>query len=138
MSEQKIVRQHLRNVSAFEAAGATSSTSAQEPYSESSTMKHGEDDQYDFPASSSEATPPLVRNRTMSTVSMRTEDFDLLVRRLSRRTTGVHSQDQDHEAELAEIMGGIFGRSDEDMSKRKHVGVIWKHLTVSLSTCHAN
>lgn len=63
-------------------------------------------------------------------------NVDTLVRMLSRRTTGgdQSTSPEDYEHDLEEIMGDIFGPSDQDPSKRKHVGVIWKNLTVSRLT----
>jgi ATP-binding cassette, subfamily G (WHITE), member 2, SNQ2 len=129
MSATAIVEQHLENAIAFEAGGEPATLISGE-HSEMSTINEREQEKYT--PSSSEATPPLTRQRTSrSTASMPPEDLDALVRRLSRRTTGAPSPDDDgHEAELADIMGGIFGRADGDISKRKHVGVIWKRLKV--------
>jgi hypothetical protein len=60
------------------------------------------------------------------------QDVDAIVRMLSRRTTAAASDNGDeNQHDLENIMGGIFGRSEDDISKRKNVGVIWKDLTVN-------
>jgi hypothetical protein len=76
-------------------------------------------------------TRTLRLNHHRTSFSVDSSEVEGLVRKLSRRTTETEAAigEEDSAVEhLEKIMGNIFGRSDAD--KRKHVGVIWKHLTV--------
>jgi hypothetical protein len=120
MDAREIVDAHIRGAKAFEAEEIP-----EETVSESSTVN------VDIPP----LRPQAGRNATWKSTSSKTpQDVDALVRILSRRSTRGQepSESGDHEGELEDIMGGIFGDGDDDISKRKKVGVIWKHLTVCL------
>ena len=92
----------------------------QETFSESSTV-------------GSSPRPTAIRNATnKSAVSKTPDDVDAILRILSRRSAGEQSGHDKYEANLENIMGGIFGHADDDNSKRKKVGVIWKNLTVNI------
>jgi len=110
----------------------------------SGSTVHGEEKESprSGPSDVGEMRPEYTVRRTVtgkSTTSIRTDtDVDALVRMLSRRTTTARSQqegneetDEGYENDLENIMGGIFGQADDDISKRKNVGIIWKHLNVT-------
>jgi len=140
-----IVAQHLRGAEAFETnnhvRGFVPISDETEELSSSGSTIHGEEkgSPESGPSDIGEMRPGFVARRTLtgkSTTSVGT-DVDALVRMLSRRTTArsQHDGTEDGEGEgdehdLEDIMGGIFGSADDDVSKRKNVGVIWKHLTV--------
>ena len=133
-----LVAQHIRAAEAFDTSdnnGFSAIPEEKEEASSSGSTIHGEE------KGSPQSRPSDVARRTVtgkSTTSGRTNtDVDALVRMLSRRTTARSQQDgaedddgEGYEHDLEEIMGGIFGSADDDVSKRKNVGVIWKHLTV--------
>jgi len=142
MAEKAIVEQHFRNADVFEATPETASppagqnTSQQNESSESSMNTAHEDTAH--PSTSYGAH--LLRyksNRSIASSVPRKSDVDDLFRILSKRTTRSEiKSNANYQTELEEIMGGIFGRSDDDISKQKNVGVIWKHLTVLPSPSH--
>lgn len=54
-------------------------------------------------------------------------------RNLSRHTTAEYGEDQGEQEEIDRLMSRMFGRSRQEASeeeKTRHVGVIWKNLTV--------
>jgi len=142
MAEKEIVEQHVRNADVFEAAPETASpparqnASQQNESSESSMNTAHEDTAH--PSTSYGAH--LLRyksNRSIASSVQRKSDVDDLFRILSKRTIRSEIESNaNYQTELEEIMGGIFGRSDDDISKQKNVGVIWKHLTVLPSPSH--
>ena len=141
-----IVAQHIRAAEAFDTNdnnGFSAIPEEKEEASSSGSTIHGEEkgSPQSRPSDMEERRPGYAARRTVtgkSTTSVRTNtDVDALVRMLSRRTTARSQQDgaeddegEGYEHDLEEIMGGIFGSADDDVSKRKNVGVIWKHLTV--------
>lgn len=143
-----IVAQHIRGAEAFETTNnggvfAPIPEEKDEVSSSGSTI-HGEEkgSPESGPTDMAEAERPgYAARRTVtgkSSTSVRTNtDVDALVRILSRRTTARSHTDgtedgegEGYEHDLEDIMSGIFGSADDDVSKRKNVGVIWKHLTV--------
>ena len=136
---EDIVTQHLRNTNTFETRiQSNQSPTPRNSDSESSTVNESPRTEKPSP-SPSERRPSHPRQVSRkSTTSMVDGNVDTLVRILSRRTTtgdgDQSTSPEDYEHDLEEIMGDIFGPSDQDLSKRKHVGVIWKNLTVSQPT----
>jgi hypothetical protein len=133
MDSRDIIAQHVANVHAFETShedvipqvGSTESMSTLQGYKSSPSTSAG--------TSSRPTVSRNVTGKSLTSVPTNT-DVDELVRILSRRTTTGGQSDistNDYQAELEEIMGGIFGHSKNDISRRKNVGVIWKHLSVS-------
>jgi hypothetical protein len=123
MDTREVLAAHVRGARAFQTETMTERTggTTRETISESSTN-------VDIP---SLARPMTGRSATSkSTADRSPEEVDALVRMLSRRSTRGDSSGQGYEEELEDIMGGIFGHGDDDISKRKNVGVIWKNLTV--------
>jgi ABC-transporter N-terminal len=124
MDTREVIAAHVRGAHAFhtETMREGNGGGTRETISESSTN-------VDIPS----LTRPMTERSTTSksTADRTPEEVDALVRMLSRRTT-THGQSsgQGYEEELEGIMGEIFGHADDDISKRKNVGVIWKNLTV--------
>ena len=118
MDTRDIIDAHLRGARALEEAESEERGTV----SESSTVN----------VDLSGRPAPKRRSTVKSTSSRTPEDVDALVRMLSRRSTRREepSETGNEEDELEDIMGGIFGNGDDDISKRKKVGVIWKNLTV--------
>ena len=143
MQAHDLLAQHIRAAEAFETddnGGFPAIPEEREEISSSGSTIHGEEkgSPESRPSDVEEMRPGYAARRTVtgkSTTSNRTNtDVNTLVRMLSRRTTGQDGTDDDngegYEHDLEDIMGGIFGNGDNDISKRKNVGVIWKHLTV--------
>jgi hypothetical protein len=140
MDTRDLVAQHIQNLTAFEAANNqfTPETIPEKAASESSASTvHEDEKQKPTPSTSASQSerPVYVRRTTTGKSTGSTvptaQNVDAIVRMLSRRTTaGVSDNGDENEHELEDIMGGIFGRSEDDISKRKNVGVIWKNLTV--------
>ena len=132
MPAHDLLVQHIRAAEAFETGdngGFPAIPEEREEISSSGSTVQGEE--------KGSPEPRYAATRTVtgkSTTSNRTNtDVNTLVRMLSRRATGQDGTDEDgegYEHDLEDIMGGIFGNGDDDISKRKNVGVIWKHLTV--------
>jgi hypothetical protein len=131
MNSRDLVAQHIANVHAFE----TSYDSAIPEVASTESMSTLGGDKSSPSTAADSSRPTLSRNvtgKSLASVPTNT-DVDALVRILSRRTTtGGQSEvsADDYQAELEEIMGGIFGHSENDISRRKNVGVVWKHLSV--------
>lgn len=142
-----MLAQHVLGAEGFERSndvGFEAIPEDKEEVSSSGSTVHGEEKESpkSGPSDVGEMRPGYAVRRTAtgkSTTSIRTDtDVDALVRMLSRRTTTARSQqegtedteDEGYEHDLEDIMGGIFGQADDDISKRKNVGVIWKHLNV--------
>ena len=149
LEARDMVAQHIRGAAAFEAIehgggrGIGAIPEEREEVSSSASTIHGDEkgSPESGPSDVGDMRPGYAARRTItgkSTTSVRTNtDYDALVRMLSRRTTTrsqadgtEHGNGEDYEHDLEDIMGGIFGSADNDISKRKNVGVIWKHLTV--------
>lgn len=138
MDVHDLVTQRVLNAAAFnsEPMAFPYVTIPEEPSSSSSMTTIKNEHEKSSPSTSAGKfdRPELSRRTTgKSTTSIPTvRDVDGLVQILSRRTTagGQSTTSVDYEAELEGIMGGIFGSSENDISKRKKVGVIWKHLNV--------
>ena len=135
MDSRDIIAQHVANVHTFE----TSSENVIPQVASTESMSTLQGDKPYPSASAGESSRPtvsrIVTGKSLTSIPTNT-DVDALVRMLSRRTTtGTGGRSElsadDYQAELEEIMGGIFGHSENDISRRKNVGVIWKHLFVS-------
>jgi len=135
MASRDILAQHVANVHAFEtspenvlpAVASTESLSTLQGDNSSPATSAGQ--------SSRPAVSRVVTGKSLTSVPTNT-DVDALVRMLSRRTTTGGQSDisaDDYQAELEQIMGSIFGHSENDISRRKNVGVVWKHLSVHLA-----
>lgn len=141
MDTKDLVERHVQNLQAFEAATSqfTPEPVLEEAASESSASTvHDYEKQKPTPFSSRDQSdrPTYVRRTTTGKSHASSipaaQDVDAIVRMLSRRTTaGASDNGDENQHDLESIMGGIFGRSEDDISKRKNVGVIWKDLTVS-------
>jgi len=132
MADKEILEQHILNANAFEEETPETAPppAAQQHESARTSMTTANEDVV-YPSTSYGSR--LNRYKSTSSSIRRTGDVDALVQILSRRTIATQSDiesNADYQPELEEIMGGIFGRSDDDISKQKNVGVIWKHLTV--------
>ena len=138
-----LLAQHIRAAEAFETGdygGFPAIQEEREEISSSGSTVQGEEkgSPESRPSDVEAMRPGYAVRRTVtgkSTTSNRTNtDVNNLVRMLSRRATGQDGTDDEdgegYEHDLEDIMGGIFGNADDDISKRKNVGVIWKHLTV--------
>ena len=135
MASRDILAQHVANVHTFEtspenvlpAVASTESLSTLQGDNSSPATSAGQ--------SSRPAVSRVVTGKSLTSVPTNT-DVDALVRMLSRRTTTGGQSDisaDDYQAELEQIMGSIFGHSENDISRRKNVGVVWKHLSVHLA-----
>src|SRR5271170_5283559 len=116
MDSRDIIAQHVANVHAFE----TSRDDVIPQVASTESMITLQEDKSSPSASPGESSRPTV-SRTVTGKSLTSvptnTDVDALVRMLSRRTTtGTGGQSElsadDYQAELEEIMGGIFGHSE--------------------------